>query len=523
MKIRTQFIISTFTFCLILLVLAVTVVITNQRMNVLNRQEEITLNLQQETNELGYLSNDYLIYQENQQLTRWEAKFSSIVSDLSQLKPGTPEQQLLVNNLQSNQQQAKNVFMDVKAALEKTALSQPLALDPTFIRTSWSRIEVQNQGLIFNANRLYQTLIDQEDQLKQNISWLTYILVAIFGAFVIATYFLNYRRTIQSIEVLQSGTRVIGSGNLDHIIHIRGKDEISDLSRAFNQMTASLKTVTASKSDLEREIALRKDVEEELRTTNDKLQEQAQDLEIEVDERKQVEESLQKYTRDLETANKELETFSYSVSHDLRSPLRTLDGFSEVLVMEFGDKLGETGKDYLDRIRKASHKMSQLIDDILKLSRISRAEIHQEQVDLSDLAKSITGELKIGQPQRQVEFLIAPEMIVTGDKSLLEIGLRNLLENAWKFTGKCETPRIECGVSCQNGEQIYFIKDNGSGFDMKYKDKLFQPFQRLHDDREFPGTGIGLATVQRVIRRHNGRIWAESEVGKGTVFYFTLG
>ena len=242
-----------------------------------------------------------------------------------------------------------------------------------------------------------------------------------------------------------------------------------------------------------------------------------------ITDRKKAEESLHRYASDLETANKELETFSYSVSHDLRSPLRTLDGFSEMAILEYGDKLGETGQDYLNRVRKASQTMSRLIDDILKLSRISRAELHREKIVLSDLAKSIVEELKTSQPERQAEFIIHPELTVRGDKNLLEIGLRNLLENAWKYSSKCSHTRIEFGCLNQKGEQIYFVRDNGVGFDMKYSDKLFQPFHRLHNDKDYPGTGIGLATVQRIIHRHNGRIWAESEVGKGSTFYFTLG
>jgi signal transduction histidine kinase len=242
-----------------------------------------------------------------------------------------------------------------------------------------------------------------------------------------------------------------------------------------------------------------------------------------ITDRKVMEEDLRRRTAELEAANKELETFSYSVSHDLRAPLRTLDGFSEIVLMDYGDKLDETGKDYLTRVRKASQTMSQLIDDILKLSRINRAEMHREIFDLSALAESILDELKFSQPERKVELAIDPGILIKGDKDLLSIGLRNLLENAWKFTGKCPVARIELGAILQSNQKVYFIRDNGVGFDIRRSDKLFQPFQRLHDTKEFPGTGIGLATVQRVIRRHGGHIWAESEIGKGTTFYFTLG
>jgi PAS domain S-box-containing protein len=241
-----------------------------------------------------------------------------------------------------------------------------------------------------------------------------------------------------------------------------------------------------------------------------------------ITDRKAAEEDLRQRTAELEAANKELETFSYSVSHDLRAPLRTLDGFSEMVLEDYGDKLDEAGKDYLNRIRNASHTMSELIEAILKLSRISRAEIHGEKVNLSNITKSIADGLKQSQPLRQAEFIIEPDLIVKGDAALLRIALNNMLENAWKYTSKCSPTRIEFGINEKKGEKVYFIKDNGIGFDMQYKEKLFQPFQRLHTGNEYPGTGIGLATVQRVIKRHNGRIWAESEIGTGTTFYFTL-
>jgi light-regulated signal transduction histidine kinase (bacteriophytochrome) len=243
---------------------------------------------------------------------------------------------------------------------------------------------------------------------------------------------------------------------------------------------------------------------------------------LDIIERKQAEEGLKHYTVELESTNKELESYSYSISHDLRAPLRTLDGFSEMVIEEYGDKLDETGKEYLNRIRKAGQTMSQLTEDILKLSRITRAEMHRDEVNLTEMAGTIAGELQRAQPERIAEIIIAPDMIVNGDKALLEILLRNLLDNAWKYTGKCSNARIEMGVNRQDGKSVYFIRDNGVGFDIQYKNKLFQPFQRLHSSKDYPGTGIGLATAQRVVRRHGGDIWVESELNKGTTFYFTL-
>jgi len=227
-------------------------------------------------------------------------------------------------------------------------------------------------------------------------------------------------------------------------------------------------------------------------------------------------------TIQLEAANRELEAFSYSVSHDLRAPLRGIDGFSQALLEDYADTLDDQGRDYLRRVRSATQRMAGLIDDLLNLSRITRGELRREAVDLSAQARSVAEQLRQAQPERQVEFHIADGLTAEGDPRLLRIALENLLGNAWKFTGKTDPAVIEFGLRRERGEAIYFVRDNGAGFDMAYAGKLFGAFQRLHDVREFEGTGIGLATVQRIIRRHGGRVWAEGESGHGATFHFTL-
>jgi light-regulated signal transduction histidine kinase (bacteriophytochrome) len=227
-------------------------------------------------------------------------------------------------------------------------------------------------------------------------------------------------------------------------------------------------------------------------------------------------------TAQLQTANKELEAFCYSVSHDLRTPLRSLDGFSQALSEDCSDKLDAQGQDYLRRIRAASQQMGQLIDDLLNLSRVSRGEMSQELVDLSKMVHEVADELRAMAPGRDVQFVVADGLIAKTDPRLLRIVLTNLLGNAWKFTAKQLHARIEFGSTGDNGSTEYFMRDNGAGFDEAYAGKLFGAFQRLHAAKDFPGTGIGLSMVQRIIQRQGGRVWAEGKVDQGATFHFTL-
>jgi light-regulated signal transduction histidine kinase (bacteriophytochrome) len=273
------------------------------------------------------------------------------------------------------------------------------------------------------------------------------------------------------------GTREIASGNWSFKLDIGGNDEIGEMSRDFNSMTEALRASFA-----------------------------------------QVERS----NEELAALNKEIEAFSYSVSHDLRAPLRSMDGFSLALLEDYGDRLDDEGRDHLQRIRAASQRMGRLIDELLGLSRVTRTELAIRQVDLSAMVREITASLAQQHPERFVRCDIEGGLTVRADKSLMQIAMQNLLENAWKFTAKTPEPVVRVGHAVRDGRPVVFVADNGVGFDMAYADRLFGAFQRLHHESEFAGTGIGLAIVHRIMRRHEGQIWAEAQPGRGATFYLAL-
>jgi light-regulated signal transduction histidine kinase (bacteriophytochrome) len=311
---------------------------------------------------------------------------------------------------------------------------------------------------------------------------------------------------------------------------ISGKGEIAQLAQAIDSMTEQLareqEALHEQALELEAEVA-------ERQVAQESLQEQTVLLEEEINERQtaqneirtlnfELEQRVHERTAQLKEANSELEAFSYSVSHDLRAPLRSIDGFSQALLEDYPEKLDEQGKDYLRRVRAGSQRMAGLIDDMLKLSRVVRDVMKRETVDLSAMARSVAEELRRAEPDRLVTFSIQEPLTAQGDPQLLRVVLENLFGNAWKFTAQREKARIEFGLSVINDKATYFVRDDGAGFDMLYADKLFIPFQRLHAFSEFSGTGIGLSIVQRIIHRHGGEIRAEGAPGQGAAMYFTL-
>src|SRR2546422_3528239 len=330
--------------------------------------------------------------------------------------------------------------------------------------------------------------------------------LAVMGVALLAAYLLSMvlQGTISQPILALAATATAVSTRQDYSVRAAklGEDELGVLTDAFNEMLGRIQ-----------------DQDRAVRENAAQLEQRVADRTHELQERN---ESLRRNAAELLAANTELDAFAYSVSHDLRAPLRSIDGFSQILLEDYATQLDEAGRESLHRVRAASQRMGTLIDDLLKLARVTRAEIRTEDVDLSGMARDIAAELEGATPERKVEFAIAPGLQARGDARLLRVVLDNLLRNSWKYTAKQPAPRVEFRSADANGGQAFMVRDNGAGFDMKYADKLFGVFQRLHSAADFEGTGIGLATVRRIITRHGGRIWAEGAVDQGATFYFTL-
>ncbi len=336
-------------------------------------------------------------------------------------------------------------------------------------------------------NMCIVTEIDQAEAFAP-IVHLAWVIAGIASAISIAAGLLGlfFTRTItRPVQKLAAGAEEIAGGNLEYRVGTASKDEIGGLSRVFDRMAESLKATMVSRDELEQRIRDR--------------------------------------TAQLETTNMELEAFSYSVSHDLRAPPRAIDGFSRVIMEDYSDKLDDEGKRILNVIRSNTRKMGQLIDDLLSFSRFGRQEIRYLDIDMDKLARTAFEEFKSIAQERKLKFNVKTLPSAKGDQAMIRQVFVNLLSNAIKFTRPKETAIIEVGGLAEGNEKIYYVRDNGVGFDMQYVNKLFNIFQRLHSTEEFEGTGVGLAIVQRIIHRHGGRVWAEGQVEKGATFYFTLG
>ena len=501
MKIKTKLQITTVVSLIVALVIGSILFFSARQVNEAIKKEMATDEIIRGLFELNILTNEYLMHHEERAKTQWQLKHDSIKRLLEEVEVKSPVEMVLLKRIRESHMDIKNIFSQMVSNYEgyrdeKGGVSQELN------EMLVGNLDTKSRSMVFDTYQLGK-ISSARLIASQQRAYLLVVLFVLITAVVVATVsFLIHSGVVRPIRKLHEGTEIIGAGNLDYKVGTMAKDEVGQLSRAFDRMTIELKE---SFGGLEKEIAEREQAEEEIRKLNAEL-----------------EQRVVQRTAQLEAANQELEAFSYSVSHDLRAPLRSIDGFSQALLEDYQDKLDDTAKSYLDRVRKATQHMGLLIDDMLKLSRVTRSGFHHASVDMSTMVREISEKLQQNDPVRTVDVIIREGVFVNGDSNLLKIALENLVNNAWKFTSKEARPQFEFGTTVKEGKTACFIRDNGVGFDMTYVNKLFGAFQRLHTSLEFPGTGIGLATVQRIINRHGGQVWAEAEVGKGATFYFTL-
>jgi signal transduction histidine kinase len=540
------------------------------------------MDVYESVSELDIVTYDYLLHHEERMKHQWNIKHNS----LGEILDGLAEEKGLksiradyatLGNLFSQitanyeerqkyiREGASQEKIDAIARLEKRLVAQLL---------------ITSHLLIADASGLAEEAHARANEAQREASNLTVILMIVLAIAITTSSLLITRSISKPLEELTKGVEIIGNGNLEHKVKVKTRDEIGALSAAFNKMTKNLK---ASHDGLNKEITVRMQIEENLRklksgleikvaertkelnekvqkldknqeamlymvedlnTTSKELKEAKQEIEKwnkelekkvndrtielknEITQRKRKEEELRELQENLEKLVKirtaDLESFSYSVSHDLRAPLRAINGFANILNEDFSNKLNSEGRRILNVIQNNTEKMAQLIDDLLKFSHMGRRELIFSNINMHELAESVLEELRTNESKRILHLKI--EMIPKsyGDRAMIKEVFANLLSNALKFTRSKDDTRITIEGKEGKNENLYIIKDNGVGFDMKYKDKLFGVFQRLHSIEDFEGTGVGLAIVKQIIDKHGGRVWAEGEVNGGAIFYFTL-
>jgi signal transduction histidine kinase len=441
-------------------------------------QRAMTIELVRGLSELRLLTFEYRLSPGERAKAQGDLVADRVDRLIARARFQAPAQLQILTGLRAQAAAGRRLFAELAAAADSNdADGAPNDIDRRFENQVTGKLATYQQQSMTAALLLNDLATEHAVDIQHRV------MVAFLGglvliALIMAAASIHLRRHVLApVAALEKATRQVTAGNLDFALGVHGDDEIADLTNNFNTMTGSLRESFAQ---------------------------------------------IERSNRDLATLNAELKAFSYSVSHDLRGPLRSMDGFAMVLLEDYGDKLDEEGKDALERIRAACQRMGTLIDDLLRLSQVTRADLNLTNVNLSTMARQIADSLNEEQPGRVVEWMIEPGLNVRADPALMRIAMQNLLANAWKFTGKTELAVIRVG-KLQDGEKtVIFITDNGAGFDMTHAKGLFGAFQRLHHADDFQGTGIGLAIVQRIVRRHHGDIWAEAATGAGATFFLDI-
>ena len=460
--------------------------------------------------DLNVLTDGYLAYHDQREKSQWESKNKRLTRLIRETSFRSVEEQALLEEVRAYHRQIGTFFTRLVDNYEGPAsVERDAVLRHELENRLAGILLVKSRGMFSSASELASLKKSKLVTIRKNADILTILFSVILVVVVGAVSILTSRGLAVAIGRLRKGTEFLSAGNLDYRIEASGNDELAQLARAFNDMTGKLQR---SYADLTSTMETLQVENRERRRAEAALQELNNVLETRVLER----------TVELKAANQELEAFSYTVAHDLRKPLAVVNGYCEAIRELCGDKLDEACKRYLREAYDGTWRMNGLIDALLNFSRLAHVEPRREKVDLSAMAHEVAMELKLAEPGRRVTFQIADGASAEGDAGLLRVALANLVGNAWKYTGTRDEGIIEFGTTEVDGKPAWFVRDNGAGFDMANADKLFAPFQRLPGAEEWRGFGIGLATVERIILRHGGRVWAEGAPGKGATFYFTL-
>ena len=455
--------------------LAVVIWWANGEVESADRQRRRMSDVARVLNDLRLVTFEYVLYR-NQRAYQQERQVSErLARQLEEPIFSEPEPSETLADLRRRSIETRELLEELQANTNSRAPDE--SAQKLYEELISRKLLVLHQESLVDAFRLTDFSTARIAQAQQRVVGVILAGLALISLATVAAGWLIHRSVLAPIQRLQQATREVASGNWNFRLDIAGHDEIGEMSRNFDAMTTTLRNSFA-----------------------------------------QIERSNQ----ELAALNREIEAFSYSVSHDLRAPLRSMDGFSLALLEDYGDRLDDEGREHLSRIRAASQRMGRLIDELLGLSRVTRTELVLRDVDLGAMARDIAISMQKLNPDRDVRWEIAEPLRVHADKALMQIAMQNLLENAWKFTSKSPNAVIRIGSTVADGRQVCFVADNGVGFDMTYADRLFGAFQRLHHESDFPGTGIGLAIVHRIIRRHDGTLWAEARPGQGATFQFHL-